>query len=803
MIRITNIDIFENRFRPEKTGWLLAVTPETITATLEVSVGWFAVANNNAKIYFNPGGYANSQEIIKCPAPVFAEFKLGDTIDIINTGGINDRASVVITEKISDNVIRIGGDTFTADISLTAEVIGKTPITGFKFLYGLIENSEAVNYLSKIDGSTQQFTAENVDATDTVTIVPLLPDGATTWQNGSATIIGAGVDTYYQNFVITHEFLVLPPYLATQFTDLQNGIKPSYFADVKCLKYATKFIGLYFANDPNNIQTGEASNVLGNTGWLDENFNNVPTKYTVDSVTHTDIYSTVLSGVELTTNENTFEIVIKNTTDTPFSNNNTKVELGFSLCPEATEYKDLTKNVVENFAMDKALLTLGSAAIDGDLFGTDEQIFKEVVATFTSTSEIKITGKFSLQQTLIDRVLTFLNHRYFIYVITQDHTLATANADKVSLLVEANEFFQQLSVPTLIQFNNNLYPHNNENLEPSIQTEYFPGDEIVFGSQIALNLTGLDGDLINFKTLKTEIYVSDGTNEFVLETFTYNFINDIKVNGVTFVNFTQNRNFKLPLNDDRRLISIQRRLDLDAGDVYYYEILYPFAFRWEYWVANAVVDNAFFDILEPQNGKNHFWDRFNDAGWTVNIRHTMLVDNNGNDESFVTSEPLPSVDYDSNADWINETIKTYNLAAVELTSGGNKYVQAFADTKVEAFFEKSTPFNSGDIVVVIWAEAFEAGGIAGRTRISSMYDVGSESWFKGVASLPLRVKLTFGGGDTTVLAEALLDYTKIPAGVDKIEIYSRIFEGLEDESVLLQEDGFYLLQEDLGKINLP
>lgn len=800
-VKLTNIDIFENRFRPEKTGWLLGVTPEAIVATLEVSVGWFAIANTSLKFLFNPGGYINSHEIIKCSSPVFAEFKVGDIVNIVVSA--NDNYGIVITEKISDNVIRFGGVAFTVDISTTAHIIGVTPITGFQFFYGLIENSEAVNYLSKIDGSNQKFTAELVDATDTVTVVPMLPDGLKTWQNGSVTIKGNGTDSYYQKFIITHKFLLLPHYLGGQFNDLQNGIKPGYFDDINCLKYIAKFVGLYFANDPNNTQIGEVSNVLGNTGWYGENFNNEPTNYSIDSIVHKNHYLVVISGIQLTTTENTFEIIIKNITDTPFSNGNTKVELGFSLCHETAEYKDITKNVVENFALDKALLTVGGATLNGDLFGTDEQIFKGVSATFASTGEIKLSGKLALTQVLIDRISSFGNQRYLIYVITQDHTLATADSDKVSLLVEVNNFFQDFSTSGLIQFSNTFFTHNDPLLLPTNPTEFFPGDEIIFNSLMQLNLTGLDGNLIDFKTLTTEIYATNGVDEFTLETFNYNFANDIKIAGVTYVAFSQNRNFKLPLNDDRRLIKINRRTDLDFIDNYVYEINCAFAYRWEYWVASALVDNNFFNILEPQNGKNHFWHRFNSLGWTVNIRHKMLIDNDGFNEIFVTTEPLPSVDYNSNTDWINETIKTYDSTPIELTSGGNKYVQSFAETKVEAFFEKTTPFNPSDINVVIWAEVFEAGGIAGRTRISSIYDVGSESWFKGVPSLPLRVKLTFGGGNTTVLAEAIIDNTKLPSGVSKVEIYSRIYEGLDEDFFLLLETGFYILQENLGKIRLP
>lgn len=802
MITITNTNIFGNRFRNEKTEWLLGVTPETITATMNISIGWYALATASNTITFNNAGFVLPAEIIKSNSPLFSEFNVGDLINITNTTS-NNATGLTVTEKISNFAIRVGGASFVAETSTTANVIGKTPITALSFFYGLIENNEALNYLSKIDNSNQVFIANSIDATDTVTVVNMLPDGVKSWQNGSMTIQGNGVDTYNQKFIITHTFQLLPSFLDGQFTDIQNGIKASYYNDVKCLKYVSKIIGLYQSTDPNKSQTGINSSVLGNTGQYDENFNNKPTNYYIDSVVHKNPYNVVLSGVELTTTENTFEIVVKNTVNTPFSNTNTKLEIGFSLCPNSSEYTDTTKDVYENFALDKALLTLGGATLNGDLYGTDEQIFKGVTATFVSSSEVLISGKIALTQNLIDRVKGFVNQRYLMYVITQKHTLSTTESDKVSLLVEATDFFQDLSEVGLIEFNNNLIPHNNTTLAPSIQTEYFNGDEVILDSLINYDLTGLNGDLIDFKTLTTEIYATNGVDEFVLESFVYNFASDSKINGVTFVNFSQNRNFKLTLNDDRRLITIERRTDLDVGDLYVYEVKYPFAIRWEYWVQQANVNNTFFDILEPFNGKNNFWHRFNSLGFTLNIRHKLLVDNNGFEETFTTSEPLPTADYDSNADWINEYIKSYDSTPTELTVGGNKYVQSFAETTIEAFFEKTTPFTPSDISVVIWAEVFESGGITGRTRISSLYDVGSESWFKGVASLPLRVKLTFGGGNTTVLAECILDNTKLPTGVQKISIYSRIFEGLIEENVLLLETGSYIFQENLGKINLP
>lgn len=812
MVTITNIDVFSNRFRTEKTGWLLGVVPEKITATINISVGWFGLASSDFPIIFSPlnSGILNEHQIIKCDAPVFTDFKKGDKINITSSG-TNNRTGVFIIEKISDYILRIGitndinnGETFVVLTGTTTNIIGVTPITAMNISYGLVENSEATNYLSKIDGSNQKFIAELIDAANITSTVPMIADGAKSWQNGSTTIKGNGIDTFFQKFIITHEFYLLPHYLGGQFDDIKMGTKPNYFNDLSALRYVAKIDAMYLATDPNNIQVGEINNVLGNTGWFNENFNNEPTKYSVSFLEHKKATGVIINSIELTTNENSFEIRIKNTTATPFSNGNTKVELGFSLCPEIDEYKNPIKTVIQNFALDKVFATVGGTIINGELFGSDEQVFKNVKATFISTSEIKITGKVALKQTLIDRIKGFVNQRYLIYVITQNHLLSTTLSDKASLLVEADDFFIDLSEDGLITFQNNFFPHNDPLLTGSASISSFPGDEVVLNSIMKMNLIGknaniINGDTVDFKTLEIDIFAQKGSKSFIVEKFKYDFSNDIKAFGVTFVDFKQNRIFKLPTDDIRRLISIQRRFDLDTATIFAYQIKYPFLFRWEYWEQNLLVDGDFFLTTQPKNGKNNFWHRFNSLGWQIKISTKLKVSNAGFIQTYEGVKALPSYDYNSNSQWINETIKSFDLQPTpnQLISSGNNFVQGFEKTKIEAFFEKTVPFVPADISVLIWAEAKEAGGIAGRERISSLYDVSSDSMFESINATP-RVKLTIVG--QTVKAEAVINNTKIPAGIDSLEVYARLYEVMPPFTFFkIQTDNSFKLQTDNSK----
>ena len=84
-VKIDSIS-FDSELTTGTTDYLLGNVLNTVTATVEIAIGWFAFATSGSKIQFAPtSGYPNPDEIIKCNSSLFTEFQLGDTIDVSGT----------------------------------------------------------------------------------------------------------------------------------------------------------------------------------------------------------------------------------------------------------------------------------------------------------------------------------------------------------------------------------------------------------------------------------------------------------------------------------------------------------------------------------------------------------------------------------------------------------------------------------------------------------------------------------------------------------------------------------------------
>jgi hypothetical protein len=210
------------------------------------------------------------------------------------------------------------------------------------------------------------------------------------YQTGSATAEGVSIDqtlVYTSTFKIKHKTKVTPFMLSEQFADLVAGINAPYFKDAKCLKAIFDIQAATAYNNPNWIQQKTIFQTLGNSGGYNENFNKGTNNYFIDSITFKDSNTNPIPRVILSEEEISVEIVLKNTKDAPFSNNNTKFELQFIKAPfDKSEYQANGRTLDENFIDDRALQAVGSGAINGDQFGVpDRQVWKSVRAQFIST----------------------------------------------------------------------------------------------------------------------------------------------------------------------------------------------------------------------------------------------------------------------------------------------------------------------------------------------------------------------------------------------------------------------------------
>lgn len=790
---------FINKFRNETVDWLLAVEGEKIDIEIELKVETTVISSTGQPIFLNAkDGYIGNGWAVGSGG-VFAEFNIGDTVYFGNYVTNVIFQTLTIVDKKSDDEVQFnttltdGVTPFANDYeSGQAYFSLAMPITAIGYKWNFIENSESPNFTSKIDGSTMRSLIKYKEADDlTVSDMEFL--GVKPYQIGSIQIEGGGISEqpssiYYRSYYkITHSTVLTQAIIESQLDNFLNEIPPAYYLDAKCLKAIFDFEAYYDYNNPNKILTEDITEVLGNTGWYNENFNTNLTNYYIDSVVYKRPETSIIDAIELVATETTVEIVIKNTVDSPFSNNNTKFSLNFLKVPSSSlEYIGNNRTALQNFCFDTALQTVGSAAINGDNYGTDYQVLKDVLATFISASEIKITAKIAMDANVIDIISESNEFRYFLYVVTQKHTLETKLSDKVSLYVDTQPFFIDNSDPLMI-VNENLFlrhPETDPLTEGTTDLSVFPEDEVVAYDKFYIDKNGRTTNDISLRSLIVRVKAKNSVNnkEFYLDSYTTN-LNNLQLDnfGIQYIDLTLNRQFHIPSTEIRKSIKIKRRTDLDAANKYYYEIYFPFLVRWEYWKLLSNVDSEFFDVGEPLNGKNNFWHRFSTlTNWGLYYEVTINALKDGTPLSYNFEYQIESFDYNSNIEWFNKKIEAYTLDTNTLLYDGvnaRNLILGYTDIKIRVEAEKTTTPDLSKITMNLGIYPFEQGGVEDKTRISSKWETGDDS--SNFKSIDLSNKVILSLVGNKVIGEAVLKGVTLPNNL-KWTAVARIYDFINE-----------------------
>jgi hypothetical protein len=867
-IDITNLDI-QDEFGNAVTDFSLLNVTDKVTLTYEIEVSEYAIASNDVNMIMNytngvilGGGYW-----LYDPQGQFTNFKIGDVIerkDRITNAVLN--ATINVIDKLDNFRIKIDVDLDPGfnDVATSGSIFNiKTPITALKYFWNFIENTSSNDYFSKVDGSLQllsnnavstsvltsgvlvsgvtyrinDFNAgddfTNVGGTNvTGTIFTATGTTPTTWSNGSTLAVvsdlefqglkpyqigsgkvcGNGVNStiiYGQKFIITHETYLTPFILANQVTDLENGINPSYFLNGQALKNIFKIEAMYLFNDPNRIFTYESSldenlDLIGNTGGYNENFNTGITNYFIDSVDYAN-NAIPTATLELTTAETDFSIVVKNTIDTPFSNNNTKYTIGFVKVPfDVTEYQGNARTLAENFCFDRLHSTVGSAAINGETFGTDYQVFKQVSATFTNSGQIVISGKVLMDANVVSIIQESDVYKYLIFVSVQDHTKTSlaSNCDRVTMLADINDFYVDASDPTMVVQNTTFIEHPYTDIETQNTPSITPKveDEIAAIHRFYIDTNGREDDEIVITSIEAKVvaYDESAIEQFTLDSYTLSMVNMTVINGAQYVNLDVPRVFHIE-EGIRKNVQVKRRTDLDATGFLYYDVVFPFVIRYEYWLALQGVNGDFFDINEDFNGFNNQWLRYANGttiDWATYVEFTINTTKNGEAISYTQKTFFSIADYNQLG---GDDIKTYTSDfATELYNAVSDrwYIQSNDDTGLEATFGMVSGFQLTGCFVEFKIQTKEGNGISEFRRYSSVNVQSSDTYMKSLTGNDL---VTLTNPSTGVLrARCFIDKNLIPVGVPIYSISASLwykdpplteFKITEDGEVKITEDG--------------
>ena len=719
------------------------------------------------------------------------EWSVGDTWELTGMTIPANNTTGTIIEISEDRRTIITDHNFTTAevLPLDAYLVNTTKMTAITHRHGLIGNTEPVNYNSKVDGSEQIAQIGDLDNTNlTYQDATLL--GNKSWQSGNSDItkiiqvkgngIGAGnpdlISGAVQAFTIKHELIVNPLMLSDEWQDILDGIKPDILLNEASLRYVFSTDVAPILKNPNQNTNVVFDEFTGNIGWRNENFNGGPTNYSISNVEYSRVPSgEILNALELTTNETKITFTVTNTEDAPFSNSNTQMIFGYNFAPsEENQYRDdsaaISQDMEYNFMFDNVQSTLGASSGTPRYFGGTQQVIKTMTSTYVSDSEITVDVRMKLSVENQNRLAGLVDRRYQIYFSVCDHTLLRKDSDKVTLTLDNNEYFLDLSDPSMIVTANSFMEHTGSviGVDNDSAINARAEDDVCCITNFAIDKNGRESDVIELRSITTQIIARKDANTFdVLDEYTavlnLTSINDATYGGIPFVDITEDRGFATPADDLRKNVRIKRRTDLDASGFFSYEVRFPMVFRWEYWEARANANDEFFDTSQPNNGLNHDWVRINSfPDWDIYYRIVINASKNGNVLTFTDETIMGLEDYLAGTEWDTENIKTYiNSTNDPILSSGIYGISQVDNTRAEAemTYLGVESFSPSDLVAVIKINAFERGNFKEQFTLSTLYPPHPNTKWLGISPSDMAV-ITNPSGDiwrtSAILQAALL-----------------------------------------------
>lgn len=560
--------------------------------------------------------------------------------------------------SISDSTIVFDGAVVAPGSYVDAKLYGKTPLEAARFRYGLIENNEPTNFVSKIDGTAEHaFTASNVvTAGSAVTMVPQMIESARDDGNVTIEYISTLSQTFdfAQVFTIEHVFRVFPIYLEGEKTNLQNKVPPTLFASTNRLKYVYQ---LDFSDLLSNSTTKTVlvDGNLGQIKWFEEAPNGFQNTYNIGSVSYEDVITTDPKSAIDSQNQTQVTFTVNNpnnifTAATPF------VVL-ISYLPPESEYQQNSKTIAENFLLESVYQVTGDPAKSGT-------IISDLEATINSPSEIEVT--FNTNYTTAQS-LTIGNGDYLISIqIANPNNLFTSETDEVPLIVDCNTYLFDGDTEGLTFFSPpEFYPHDVDDTDDGFANYAgWIGDVFMKKQKFRLNID----EFINVVEIKESLSAYNAATgaRFDIQSFSFDVSNIINIvdSGMStpYINIGGNRGYLLDAqsqfnNADIKIGAVATEGSINVRE---YEMKIGMKVNFEENIPQSDADPIFIDPSQQNNGLNKKTSNYSDSnGYTVRSILDIIVEEPDGKRTTYTNISVAhdirdySEDGNSPADWVN------------------------------------------------------------------------------------------------------------------------------------------------------
>jgi len=708
---------------------------------------------------------------------------VGDGGGTGNFRGFADVAFVTTDEVELINIVQNSGNwagpagslptgQFSGSAAENDYIFNTSDFLSCNYNFGLIENDESFNTISKISNVANQYSVELDSVTPTNFVdgnynglIKSGKSGTFRFRRVSKSInnrftadgVTPGAIDGLHVYELEHVFRVHPWYRDGEDDDLEAIIAPEDIAKgAKSLKYSIQIDVRRTLSDPNSpISVRDDSNQnRGSVGWFNENFNNLPTQYTLSNVVYQNL-TDVTTATTIIAGKRTKVSFLVNSANGTFSASQPFV-FGHSKRPSATEYQNSGLELDEVFVCETIRATIGDPAV------TTGQIIRSLQATLNSPNEILVEAEIEFQSPEIGRVND--GDSFVICCEVADNTLNNNASDATQLFVDAQDYEVNSDITGLLSWSEmDLYTH---------PVPYVDGVSEGFTD---LQQWNEDGIMVDHS------FQLDRDEDAVLEGLTYRLVAFLDENTFTDLDSTT---FDLSsqvvdgAGNQQIEVDTTRGFNLADGDQFNWKKLetgvfsspnmpyttkVAFKFPWQEWLSLPNAPTAFYDKSEPQNGLNKKTSRYSDQNsYQIRIIAEATVSQNGINTIYRKStNDLRVRDYDENdgtaPDWTG-VIETFTEAG----NPTNEVVLTDQITKIKATYTPDVPFGPDPLLywAVIRIEPIENPSL-------SIYEL-SSIW-SSVPNNPLvpldgetQTKISVVSGN--VVAECQTDPTKLVDG---------------------------------------
>lgn len=769
------------------TSFLSGNSGELLRNEIEVKISW--TSESSATDIFSVSGNV----LTRSGSGDFESdgFIVGDLIVIWE---LDVTPTQIVTKR---NITAITPDTITFDGASVPNytfvdgiVYGKTPLESLLFNYGLIENNEAINFISKVDGfENNEFFTDGIGVDtgggirDTSPVLMSKSIGVNSWKDDGDLYINYSQtlgqsDNFAQVFKLDHKFRLFPFYLDGWQTNLTT-LSPPFpeFQSTNCLKYVSRFEFRQFLNNPNGARIKNFSLVNGNTGWFNENFNGFTNNYTLDSIVITDnATSNVLNELDF---QKSCHVVL-NVSDSLSRWNTGKdvFSIGVSYLPNANQYQQNQNTISENFLFDSVRIEDGIAPVSSTILKN-----VEVTSATATTCIVEYDVEYSVsQQSILN------NQSYLMYCGVNSLTSVGINSDRVTLLTDYKSYSFTNDVFDLMFMEEfKFVPHDLADTSPNIKGDYKGWIEDGFQIQTPFKLNTDLGAKLQSISLDIVAFNSLTGEQFTIQTNPLDLSSSVISGGVQQINLSTTNNFKLLSTSDFKKIELS---NVGSGvyltyNVENYESKIGVRFNFEEWIALLNANTDFFNPSQLNNGLNLLSSNYStaflmspqsDFQLKARLNANVLDSNNIVTNYQFLSEDLKSYYYDLDDNVVPEwsgIINTYDTSGTQIDIIYNNNLTDVVATfnRIVTASDLTTPYG--------WIRLdIQQGTINTPFEISTLYLPSNNS---ALIPLPSETFCKIQNIGVAIKLSCRIDHTKIPSG-SILSVSARISESNDSTS---------------------